>query len=127
MAVSVTGPRAVNELGGSVIPGKFSHKCEIGRERVKHARCIKASFYIPGLNFPITKGFRTKISIKHHLHPLQVENCDSNSRLVVDKDDNSKFRLEWVNDTGPILGQHWVRVCCLLGKLYGMSHKRYPS
>ena len=23
-----------------------------------------------------------------HLHPLQVENCDSNSRLVVDKDDN---------------------------------------
>ena len=30
----------------------------------------------------------------NHLHPLQVENCDSNSRLVVDKDDNGKFRLE---------------------------------
>ena len=29
-----------------------------------------------------------------HLHPLQVENCDSNSRLVVDEDDNGKFRLE---------------------------------
>ena len=29
-----------------------------------------------------------------HLHPLQVKNCDSNSRLVVDKDDNAKFRLE---------------------------------
>ena len=29
-----------------------------------------------------------------HLHPLQVENCDSNSRLVVDEDDNAKFRLE---------------------------------
>ena len=29
-----------------------------------------------------------------HLHPLQVENCNSNSRLVVDKDDNGKFRLE---------------------------------
>ena len=27
-----------------------------------------------------------------HLHPLQVENCDSNSRLVVDDDDNGKFR-----------------------------------
>ena len=31
-----------------------------------------------------------------HLYPLQVENCDSNSRLVVDKDDNGKFRLERV-------------------------------
>ena len=31
-----------------------------------------------------------------HLHPLQVENCDSNSRLVVDEDDNGKFRLESV-------------------------------
>ena len=28
-----------------------------------------------------------------HLHPLQVENCDSNSRLVVDEDDNDKFGL----------------------------------
>ena len=33
---------------------------------------------------------------KHHLHPLQVETCDSNSRLVVDEDDNGKFRLERV-------------------------------
>ena len=32
----------------------------------------------------------------NHLHPLQVENCDSNSRLVVDEDDNGKFRLERV-------------------------------
>ena len=31
-----------------------------------------------------------------HLHPLQVENCDNNSRLVVDEDDNGKFRLERV-------------------------------
>ena len=31
-----------------------------------------------------------------HLHPLKVENCDSNSRLVVDEDDNGKFRLERV-------------------------------
>ena len=35
----------------------------------------------------------------NHLHPLQVENCDSNSRLVVDEDDNGKFRLERVNNT----------------------------
>ena len=31
-----------------------------------------------------------------HLHPLQVDNCDSNSRLVVDEDDNRKLRLERV-------------------------------
>ena len=33
-----------------------------------------------------------------HLHPLQVENCASNSRIVVDEDedDNGKFRLERV-------------------------------
>ena len=31
----------------------------------------------------------------NHLHPLQVENCDSNLRLVVD-DDNGKFRDERV-------------------------------
>ena len=30
----------------------------------------------------------------NQLHPLQVENCDSNSQLVVDEDD--KFRLERV-------------------------------
>ena len=35
-------------------------------------------------NFPPTSN---------HLHPLQVENCGSNSRL---KDDNGKFRLERV-------------------------------
>ena len=38
-------------------------------------------------NFPPTSS---------HLHPLQVENCDSNSRLVVDENDNGKFRLERV-------------------------------
>ena len=35
----------------------------------------------------------------NHLHPLQVGNCDSNSRLVVDEDDNGKFRTERVNVT----------------------------
>ena len=32
----------------------------------------------------------------NHGHPLQVENCDSNSRLVVDEDDHDEFRLERV-------------------------------
>ena len=33
----------------------------------------------------------------NHLHPLQAENCDSNSRLVVDEEEKGKFRLEKVN------------------------------
>ena len=65
------------------------------------------SYLAHGLN-----GFKTKISIKlayqymviflnfyttsNHPHPLQVGNCDSNSRLVVDEDDNGKFRPERV-------------------------------
>ena len=86
--------------------------CTEGILTLEPSRCIKASFYIPEnrLNFPTTKGFRTRISMKlvyqymeiffnfqtksNHLHPLQVENCDSNSRLVVDEDDNGKLRLE---------------------------------
>ena len=80
----------------------------------KPSRCIKASFYIPEntLNFPTTKGFSTKISMQmvyqyvviffnfsptsNHLYSLQVENCDSNSRLVEDVDVNGKFRPERV-------------------------------
>ena len=34
----------------------------------------------------------------NHFHPLQVENCDSNSRFVLDEDENGKFRLERVKD-----------------------------
>ena len=37
-----------------------------------------------------------------HLHPRQVENCDSNSRLVVDEDDNGEFMIESVK-YGPAL------------------------
>ena len=33
----------------------------------------------------------------NHRHSLQVENCDSNSRLVVDGDDSGKLRLERVD------------------------------
>ena len=86
----------------------------INPQPFKPSRCIKASFYIPEnrLYSPTTKGFRTKISMKlayqymaiffnfsttsNHLHPLQVENCDSNLRLVEDEDDNGKFRPERV-------------------------------
>ena len=78
----------------------------------KPSRCIKASFYIieNRLYFLTTKGFKGEFRMKlfyvymiiffnlsltsSHLHPLQVENCDSNSRLVVDDDDNCKFRLQ---------------------------------
>ena len=64
------------------------------------------------LIFGQLKGFKTKISMKlvyqyvaiffnfwttsSYLRPLQVENCDSNSRLVVDEDDYGKFRIERV-------------------------------
>ena len=51
----------------------------------------------------------------NHLHPLQVENCDSNSRLVVDEDDNGKFRLERV-DTG---ASRQVCLSCDMQKLCG--------
>ena len=43
-----------------------------------------------------------------HFHPLLVENCGSNSRLVVDENDNGKFRLQRVNHTRG-------NVSCLLG------------
>ena len=32
----------------------------------------------------------------YHFHRLQVENCGSNSRLVVDENDTGKFRLQRV-------------------------------
>ena len=38
-------------------------------------------------------------STSSRLHPLQVENCDSNSRLVVDEDDNGKFKFQRVNES----------------------------
>ena len=48
------------------------------------------------LNFSLTSN---------HLHPLQVENCDSDSRLVVDEDDNGIIRDERVNSTRPPLSR----------------------
>ena len=40
--------------------------------------------------------FFTFSPTSNHLHPLQVENCDGNLRLVVDENDSGKFRLEKV-------------------------------
>ena len=42
----------------------------------------------------------------NHLHPLQVENCDSNSRLVVEEDDTGKLRLQRVKDNEASHGCH---------------------
>ena len=36
--------------------------------------------------------FFTFSPTSNHLHPLQVENCDSNSRLVVDEDVKSGLK-----------------------------------
>ena len=41
--------------------------------------------------------------IIYTVHPLQVDNCDSNSQLAVDVDDNGKFRLERVKAPAPIM------------------------
>ena len=47
----------------------------------------------------------------NHLHPLQVENCDSDSRLVVDKDDNGKIQA-WYGWSADIpLINHGNRRC----------------
>ena len=42
--------------------------------------------------------FFTFSPTSNHLHSLQVENCDSNSRLVVDEDDNVKSDLKGLKD-----------------------------
>ena len=77
-------------------------------------QCIKASFYITENSPHFPYGFRMEISMKlvyqymviffhfsttaNYLHPLQVENCDSNSRLVVDEDDHGKLRFKRIKD-----------------------------
>ena len=84
------------------------------------------------LVYQYMKIFFTFPPTSNHLHPLQVENCDSNSRLVVEEDDNGKFRPETVKGvdlTGfpvnrsreasvrSMLTQHWLYVSCSLGSL----------
>ena len=50
----------------------------------------------PETGLPIHGNFLYFSPTSNHLHSLQVENCDSNLRLVVHEDDNGKFRLERV-------------------------------
>ena len=57
-------------------------------------------------NFPPTSS---------HFHPLQVENCDSNSRLVVHENDNGKFRLERVKDISRLYDPLSRNITCLYG------------
>ena len=48
-----------------------------------------------------------------HLYSLEVENCDSNSRLVVNEDDNGKFRLERAKALGLLFKINFIsfRMC----------------
>ena len=55
--------------------------------------------------------FFISLTTSNHLHPLQVKNCDSNSRLVVDKDDNDKFRLEKVKLKKPMVYLNMFQLC----------------
>ena len=57
-----------------------------------------------------------------HLRPLKVENCDSNSRLVVDEDDNGKFRLERVKVPLSPCNRYTVHV--YIGKTFGPIRAR---
>ena len=48
--------------------------------------------------YPYMAIFFTFSPTSNHPHPLQVENCCRNSRLVMDEDDNGKIRLEGINE-----------------------------
>ena len=53
--------------------------------------------------------FLNFLPTSNHLHPIQVEDCDSNSRLVVNRGDNGKFRVERVNRLNHC---YWERNVC---------------
>ena len=67
----------------------------------------------------------------NHLHPIQVENCDSNSRLVVNEDDNGKFRPERVNDAPQFLRISFPHLSNLSHAIYKTSfswdHVKHPQ
>ena len=48
-----------------------------------------------GLERKFMAIFFTFSPTSNHLHPLQVKNCGSNSKFVVDEDDNHKVRLRY--------------------------------
>ena len=63
-------------------------------------------------------------STTKHLHQLQVENCDSNSRLVVDDDDNGEFRIERVKAINYLCVTD-IKVCFdLQSTLKGLAHAK---
>ena len=47
--------------------------------------------------------FFTFSPTSNHLHSLQVENCDSNLRLVLDEDDNVKSDLKGLIDAHQVI------------------------
>ena len=73
------------------------------------------------LDYQYMAVFFNLAAISNHLHPLQVENCDSNSRLVVDDDDNGKLRDERVNNVGYNSIINIMIQYLNTGVMYGMS------
>ena len=79
-------------------------------------------FYETGL--PIYMTIFTFSLTLCHFHPLQVENCDSNSRLAVDEDDNGKVRLERVQWSKlPVVGPALAE-CCMCWCCYKRAHQQ---
>ena len=92
---------------------RFQKVIDVNRLNPHDASKYNLTFVKTGLTFLQLRGFIKKILMKlcyHHmaivfnfsptssyLHLLQIENCYSNSRLVVDKDDNGKFRFQRVD------------------------------
>ena len=73
--------------------------------KLQNEYCLKTVLIMVTLKFLF---FYLPPTSSHH-HPLQLENCDSNSRLVVDEDQNGKFRLERVNIKMDITGRHGIQ------------------
>ena len=61
-----------------------------------HFTSLKTNLIFPQQRVLERKFPWNLFTTSNHLHLLQVKNCDSNSRLVVDEDDNGKFRPERV-------------------------------
>ena len=68
------------------------------------------------------RQFRATLTTSSHFHPLHVENCDSNSRLVVDEDDNGKFRVEMVKESGKGLKKGFSRHLRYIKAVNGRRH-----
>ena len=51
--------------------------------------------------------FFTFSPTSNHVHPLQVKNCDSNSQLVVDEDDNVNSGLKGLRVNKYYVNENW--------------------